>query len=101
MSHRSAFIIAFSMRSLFLKVFLWFWLAMALVIGAFLLVNELSRNRQRFPHDALTDRYTALIAQTAAGTYERDGQMGLVHYLAHVEHVTGLRGRLFDEPGAG
>jgi two-component system sensor histidine kinase CpxA len=88
------------MRSLFLKVFLWFWLAMALVIGAFLLVNELSRNRQRFPHDALTDRYTAFIAQTAAGTYERDGQMGLVHYLAHVEHVTGLRGRLFDEQGA-
>ena len=88
------------MRSLFLKVFLWFWLAMALVIGAFLLGTELSRNRQRFPHDALTDRYTAFIAQNAAGVYERDGQPGLVHYLAHVEHMTGLRARLFDEQGA-
>jgi signal transduction histidine kinase len=88
------------MRSLFLKVFLWFWLAMALVIGAFLLSTELSRTRQRFPHDAMMDRYTALTAETAALIYERDGQIGLVKYLARIERTTGLRGRLFDEQGA-
>src|SRR5205085_1587487 len=53
-----------------------------------------------FPHNALTDRYTALIAQTAALTYERDGQPGLVNYLARVERTAGLRARLFDEQGA-
>lgn len=88
------------MRSLFLKVFLWFWLAMALVIAAFLLATELSRSKEQFPRNSITDKYTAFIAQTAAFTYEREGQPGLVSYLQRMERETGHRSRLFDEQGA-
>jgi signal transduction histidine kinase len=87
------------MRSLFLKVFLWFWLAMALVIGAFLLAAELSRSQEQFPHNSLIDKYTAFIAETAALTYERDGQPGLTSYLQRMERETNHRPRLFDEQG--
>jgi two-component system sensor histidine kinase CpxA len=87
------------MRSLFLKVFLWFWLAMALVIGAFLITNELTRPDDTFSRGSMTDRYTAFIAHTAAITYEREGQAGLINYLERVERVAGTRTRLFDEQG--
>jgi two-component system sensor histidine kinase CpxA len=87
------------MRSLFLKVFLWFWLAMALVIGAFLITNELTRPDETFSRGTLTDKYTSFIAQMAAVTYEREGQAGLVNYLERVERVAGVRSRLFDEQG--
>ena len=87
------------MRSLFLKVFLWFWLAMALVIGAFLITNELTRPDDTFSRGSMTDRYTAFIAQTAAITYEREGRAGLVNYLERVERMTETRSRLYDEQG--
>lgn len=87
------------MRSLFLKVFLWFFLAMALVVGAVLIINELTRPDERFSRGTLMDKYTLFIAQTAAITYEREGQAGLVNYLERVEHTAGTRSRLFDERG--
>lgn len=87
------------MRSLFLKVFLWFWLAMALVIGAFLITNELTRPDETFLRGSMTDRYTAFIAQAAAIAYEREGQAGLVNYLEQLEHMAGTRSRLYDEQG--
>jgi signal transduction histidine kinase len=87
------------MRSLFLKVFLWFWLAMALVVAAFLLTTELTRPNERFWRGSLTDKYTSFIAQGAAIAYERDGQPGLVQYLERVERMTAVRSRLFDEQG--
>lgn len=85
------------MRSLFLKVFLWFWLAMALVIGAFVLVAELTRPNDAFLRNTLIDNYTSFIAQTAALTYERDGQAGLAAYLERMEQGTGVHSRLYDE----
>lgn len=88
------------MRSLFLKVFLWFWLAMALVIGAFLLATVLSRSGEQFPRNSVTDKYTSFIAQTAALTYEREGQLALASYLQRMERETNHRPRLFDEQGA-
>lgn len=87
------------MRSLFLKVFLWFWLAMALVIGAFLITNELTRPDETFSRGTLMDKYTSFIAQMAAVTYERDGQAALVNYLERVESMAGTRSRLYDEQG--
>jgi signal transduction histidine kinase len=87
------------MRSLFLKVFLWFWLAMALVIGAFFITTELTRTEDVFSMHALTDKYTAFIAQNAALAYERDGQPGLTIYLERMERETDIRARLFDEQG--
>ena len=88
------------MRSLFLKVFLWFWLAMALVVAAFLITTELTRPSEMYSRGSMTDRYTSFVAETAAVTYEREGQPGLVSYLDRVARLTGVRARLFDEQGA-
>src|SRR5215213_4323307 len=87
------------MRSLFLKVFLWFWLAMGLVVAAFFIVSELTRPSEMYSRGSITDRYTSFVAETAAVTYEREGRPGLVAYLERVANVTGIRARLFDEQG--
>lgn len=87
------------MRSLFLKVFLWFWLAMGLVVAVFFLVSELTRPSEIYSRGSMTDRYTSFIAETAAVTYEREGQPGLVSYLERVTRQAGVRARLFDEQG--
>lgn len=87
------------MRSLFLKVFLWFWLAMALVILALVLTTELTRSDEQFPRDSLTDNYTGFIAQNAASAYEREGQSSLAGYLEGLERQANVRPRLYDEHG--
>ncbi len=67
--------------SLFLKIFLWFWLAMALIAGAITLVNwstqsgPLSRQWQTFVGEALN-----LNSQTAVQIYENEGLEGLEEY---------------------
>jgi signal transduction histidine kinase len=85
--------------SLFLKVFLWFWLAAALVIVAFFLANELTHTDDGFPRDSLIDGYTVFIGVEAAGVYEREGRAGLAAHLGRIESETGVRVRLFDEAG--
>lgn len=68
--------------SLFLKIFLWFWLAMALIVGAVTLVNwstqsePLARQWQTFVGDAVTSN-----SQTSAQIYENEGLEGLNTYL--------------------
>ncbi|HEY0375588.1 MAG TPA: ATP-binding protein [Pyrinomonadaceae bacterium] len=88
------------MRSLFLKVFLWFWLAMGLVVAAFLITTELTRPSEMYSRGSMTDRYTSFIAETAALTYEREGPPGLAAYLEHFTSLSGVRARLFDAQGA-
>lgn len=67
--------------SLFLKIFLWFWLAMALIVGAITLVNwstrsePLARQWQVFVGEAIT-----LNSQTAVQIYENEGLDGLEEY---------------------
>jgi two-component system sensor histidine kinase CpxA len=86
--------------SLFLKVFLWFWLATALVIGAFILATELTRPDEEFSRGSLMDDYTSFIARTAAHTYEREGPAALAAYLERMERETRVRPRLLDAQGA-
>jgi two-component system sensor histidine kinase CpxA len=68
--------------SLFLKLFLWFWLAIALIVGALTLVNwstqsePLARQWQTFVGEAVN-----LNSQTAAQIYEAEGIEGLNNYL--------------------
>jgi two-component system sensor histidine kinase CpxA len=68
--------------SLFLKIFLWFWLAMALIVGAVTLVNwstqsePLARQWQTFVGEAVN-----LNSQTSAQIYESEGIEGLNAYL--------------------
>ena len=86
------------MRSLYFKIFTWFWLAMALVGTAFVistvtLQNREAEQRQRaFIASALT-----LNAQTAIEAYEEGGAGSLNDYLARLDRRSGLRAFLFDE----
>ena len=85
--------------SLFLKIFLWFWLSIALVVAAITFVNwstqgePLVRQWQTFIGEAVN-----INAQTAVQIYENEGQPGLDEYLnrvASAERVIALG--IFDQ----
>jgi two-component system sensor histidine kinase CpxA len=88
------------LRSLFLKVFLWFWLAMSLVVGAFALVIHLTWP-QRDPHPPqFVEAVMAAYSQGAAEAFERGGGEGLDSFERHVEREARVRARMFDASGA-
>lgn len=72
--------------SLFLKIFLWFWLAMALIVGAVTAVNwstqtePFVRQWRSWVGEALN-----VNSQTAAQIYENEGLEGLELYLNRVK----------------
>lgn len=79
------------MRSLFLKIFLWFWLAMILsglalfIIGVAMQsgpIAELVRH--------LTGQTLALYGQSAAAIFERDGKAALEEYARLIERTTDI-----------
>jgi len=87
------------LRSLFLKIFVWFGAAMLTMIVSTFLVLELVRPEPFQPHVHNTPNLlTAGYAQAAADFYERDGQSGLAAYLEELERKTEMRAVLF---GAG
>ncbi|MGH9943439.1 MAG: ATP-binding protein [Pyrinomonadaceae bacterium] len=88
------------MHSLFLKIFVWFWLAMAL-IGLALMIAIAAT--QSDPVEArwreMTGTAVRIYAQTATEMYERDGSDALVVYLQRVEQTAQMQARVFDERG--
>ncbi|HEV2799027.1 MAG TPA: ATP-binding protein [Pyrinomonadaceae bacterium] len=91
------------MHSLFLKVFLWFWLAMALVIAALFLTSELTRTEPQFPSHSGMDRAMTAYGRLAADTYEREGAPGLLTFFGASPQEEARPGEafyLFDETGA-
>jgi len=66
------------MRSLFLKIFLWFWLAMVLVTLTLFISSSLSQSRVSRERDEAMDRtMTPLIADNFAEVVDREGAPGL------------------------
>ncbi len=87
--------------SLFLKIFLWFWLAIALIVGAVTVVNlstqsePLTRQWQTFIGEAVITN-----SQTSLQIYENEGRNGLEIYLnrhARNERINGIG--FFDQNG--
>ena len=68
--------------SLFLKIFLWFWLAIALIIGVFSFVSWTTQNEplQRQRRILLAESFN-FQAQTAGQIYQNEGKAGLDEYL--------------------
>jgi signal transduction histidine kinase len=91
-------ILEMRIRTLFFKIFVWFWLAMATVNIAFLLstVGTTSENGWRRASVAGPMR---MYAHTAAGVYEREGVPSLCEYLIAVKKVARLDPFLFNERG--
>ncbi len=85
---------------LFSKIFLWFWLALALV-GATLAfavaATQAETDEARWRDVAGTA--VRVYAQTAADTYENAGADALVIYLQRVEQTARMKTRIFDERG--
>ncbi|HEY3841236.1 MAG TPA: ATP-binding protein [Bryobacteraceae bacterium] len=85
------------MKSLFLKIFLWFCAANAVVICATLLGYELS-NPDQLPFSWPRVGKGAIVsaARTSIDIYERSGSGQLTSYLEVLEQDTGLEAGLFD-----
>lgn len=88
------------MRSLFLKVFLWFWLAMVVVITTFAVTTHLTRTPESFRPPQFIEAVLSGYARNAAAAYEREGAAGLEAYLSNAKEETGARNQLFDASGA-
>ena len=83
------------MKSLFLRIFLSFWLAQALFVVLAILVTLVFRPRSS-TWEAL--RTTAL--NEAVGAYEEGGQLQLREYMQGLEASQHVRAYLFDERGS-
>jgi two-component system sensor histidine kinase CpxA len=88
------------MRSLFLKIFFWFW-ATVIATGVALILTFIlePRNVPSRWHATLVDtaRYSGTIA---VETVERDGIASASAYLERVEHGTHMNACLFDSAGS-
>jgi two-component system sensor histidine kinase CpxA len=88
------------MRSLFVKIFIWFWLAMVLVsatlvVSVIITQSKTADERMR----SFVGTVMPLQAQRAAEVFDREGQTGLVRHFREMEQVGRLHGRLFDAAG--
>jgi len=80
------------MKSLFLRIFLSFWMALALFVVLATLVTLIFRPRSSTWEGLMT---TAL--NDSVYNYERDGDRGLRDYLDNLERTQHVRGFLFNE----
>jgi two-component system, OmpR family, sensor histidine kinase CpxA len=85
------------MRRLFLKIFLWFLLAMVLVIATLLLSAAITQSNR--PFAPLLGVRGPLRAQMAAKIFEREGKEMLAEYLQTLEYGVHTRAYLFLEDG--
>ncbi|HEX8890958.1 MAG TPA: ATP-binding protein [Pyrinomonadaceae bacterium] len=87
------------MRSLFLKILLWFGLAMVLVNVVSFVTGVIIERRSQPQRDNPVASMYGLYAETAAEIFERDGQPALVSYLERVENVSHIHAVVFNERG--
>jgi len=86
------------MRSLFLKIFLWFGLAMVVINVASFVTGIVTERRSQPRHSPMAQTF-GVFAQTAAEIFARDGQPALASYLDRVEAASHIHAVLFDEHG--
>ena len=84
---------------LFLKIFLWFWLAMGLIVGALFLVTWSSNQSQNDPfrrqlQGGFTDSLKTQ-TQTAVQIYESEGEKGLSQFLKRLDNSERIVGTGF------
>lgn len=87
------------MRSLFLKIFLWFGLAMAVVNVASFVTGILSERRSQPARGNPMAPVFGVYAQTASEFFEKEGKAGLAAYLERVNGASRIDAVLFNERG--
>lgn len=86
-------------RSLFLKIFVWFWLGMIVAnVALFLSVAATRPERSNRPWRDLS--LVGSSAQKSAETYDREGQAALAKYLDEFEQNNGTTSVLLNDQGA-
>ncbi len=80
------------MKSLFLKIFLSFWLAQALFLVLAILVTLAFR-----PRTSSWEGLLATALNESVNTYEQSGRTGLRDYLDNLEHTQHVRAYLYNE----
>lgn len=85
------------MKSLFLRMFLWFCTANAILVGA-IVIGYAVTNPDQVPFGwPRVGRGAILFAgRMAVDSYERGGRAELARYLESLAHDTGLQGALYD-----
>jgi len=85
------------MHTLYFKIFLWFWLAMALVGVAFVVSTVTLQNSEA---DSRWRSFVAsglsLSGQSAVDAYQARGQQGLVDFFERLERRNDIRAYLYD-----
>ncbi len=87
------------MRTLFVKIFLWFWLAMAGLTVLVTVVGSLTASDVIWPGRRTLTAATTLYAETAALLYERQGAPATEEYLQRMLETAKLQAALLDEQG--
>jgi signal transduction histidine kinase len=86
------------MRSLYFKIFLWFWLAMALVGTAFVVSTvTLQSSEAEVRWRSFVRSGLILSGQSAIEAYEAGGRPGLSAFFARMERRNNVSAHLFDE----
>lgn len=85
-------------RSLFLKIFIWFWLGMIVAnVALFLSVAATRPERSNRPWRELS--LVGSSAQKSAEAYDREGQAALAGYLDQFEQSNGIASVLLNDQG--
>jgi signal transduction histidine kinase len=87
------------MRSLFLKIFLWFGLVMVFANIASFVTGIITERRSQFSRQSPMAQVFSVYAQSAVEVFERDGKAALAAYLERVEHASKIHAVLFDDLG--
>src|SRR5690242_13695645 len=82
------------MKSLFLRIFLSFWMAQALFLVLAILVTLAFR-----PRSSTWEALRTTILNDAVNAYEEGNSEQLRQYLENLEHTQHIRAYLFDEHG--
>ncbi len=85
--------------SLFLKIFLWFWLAMTVVGGALVISGEMTRSSPQIPPFREFTRNAMSFARRSTQVLERGGLPALEEYLEQLERNSRIRVVVFDSQG--
>lgn len=91
----------FGFRSLFLKIFMWFWLTMALIIGALTLMFRIS-NLESLPERAtrgVVGESLTLFAENTVRVYQKEGPEALAEFASRALKESGTEIFLFDGTG--
>jgi two-component system sensor histidine kinase CpxA len=89
------------MRSLFAKIFTWFWMAMILVMVTFVAITlTLQRDSLAITWRNVASKVLAVNGQTALEVFEKGGPLELRAYFKELERSSDLKMFLFDETGS-